>query len=96
MRIVAPPDVRSHVIERGGLLFVRVRRAAGVHAGGMATLETTTEPPPDALEWRRFEAPGMLVFVPCAMRLPRTLHLRLKGRFRRRVAALWNGCTYVI
>jgi hypothetical protein len=30
------------------------------------------------------------------MRLPRTLHLRLKGRIRRRVAALWNGCAYVM
>jgi hypothetical protein len=36
------------------------------------------------------------VFVPRTMRLPRTLHLRLKGGFRRRVAALWNGCAYVI
>jgi hypothetical protein len=96
MRIVAPPDVRSHVQERGGLLFVRIRKGPGVHAGGIATLETTTDPPPDALDWRRFEARGLLVFVPRTMRLPRTLHLRLKGGFRRRVAALWNGCAYVI
>ena len=96
MQIETTPDVRSHVLERGGLLFVRVRRGMGVHAGGVAVLEVTTEPPPDALEWRRFEARGLLVFVPRTMRLPRTLHLRLKGRFRRRVHALWNGCAYVL
>lgn len=96
MRIVATPEVRSHVLEHGGLLFVRMRKGMGVHAGGIASLETSTEPPADALEWRRFEARGLLVFVPRAMRLPRTLHLRLKGRFRRRVAALWNGCVYVL
>ena len=67
-----------------------------MHAGGIATLETSTEPPPDALEWRRFEARSLLVFVPRAMRLPRTLHLRLRGRFRRRVTALWNGCVFVL
>jgi hypothetical protein len=96
MRIVATPEVRSHVMERGGLLFVRIRKGMGVHAGGIATLETSTEPPPDALEWRRFEARGLLVFVPRTMRLPRTLSLDVKGRFRRRVAAFWNGCAYVM
>jgi hypothetical protein len=96
MRIVATPEVRSHVQERGGLLFVRIRKGMGVHGGGIATLETTTEPPPDALEWRRFEVRGLLVFVPRTMRLPKTLHLDVTGRFRRRVAAFWNGCAYVI
>jgi hypothetical protein len=96
MRIVATPEARSHVLERGGLLFVRVRRGIGVRAGGMSVLETTTEPPADALEWRRFEARGLLVFVPRTMRLPATLHLRIRGRLRRRVAALWNGSAFVL
>ena len=42
------------------------------------------------------ETRGFLVFVPRTMRLPKTLNLRLHGRFRRRVDALWNGCLYVI
>jgi hypothetical protein len=96
MNIEADPEVRSHVAERGGLLFVRVRQVMGVHAGGIATLETTTDLPPDALEWRRFETRGLLVFVPRTMRLPSTLRLRLKGTFRRRVGALWNGSAYVL
>ena len=38
----------------------------------------------------------VLVFVPRAVRLPDELQLRLRGRFRRRVEALWNGCPYVV
>ena len=59
-------------------------------------LEATTEPPPDALDWRRIETHGFLVFVPRAMRLPKALELRVRGRMRRRIDALWDGCAYVI
>ena len=93
MRIEATPEARSFIREHGGLLFVHARRFA---AAGLTFLETTTEPPPDALEWRRIQVRGFLVFVPRAMRLPKTLTLELHGRFRRRVDALWNGCAYVI
>jgi hypothetical protein len=93
MRIEATPEVRSYVSERGGMLFVRTRQ---VLLRGPKLLETTTEPPPDALDWRRIESRGLLVFVPEGMRLPKTLVLCLSGRFRRRVRALWNGCAYVI
>ena len=58
----------------------------------LTMLEATTEPPPDALDWRRIEAPGFLLFVPKAMRLPESLQLRVRGLFRRRVDALWDGC----
>jgi hypothetical protein len=94
MRIETTPEVRSFVRERGGLLFVRVKRYMALR--GMATLEVTTEPPPDALEWRRIETRGFVLFVPRAMRLPRTLELELRGRITRRIHAYWNGCAYVI
>ena len=42
-------------------------------------LETTTEPPPDALDWRRIQVRGFLLFVPRKMRLPDELHLQLRG-----------------
>jgi hypothetical protein len=96
MRIEADPEARSFVLERGGLLFVRIRRGPGVRAGGLATLEATTEPPPDALDWRRIRAGNLLVFVPAWMRLPRSMRLSLAGRSRRRIRALWNGCHSVM
>ena len=77
------------------MLFVRAKRF-GSALCGVTLLEATTEPPPDALEWRRIETRGFLVFVPRAMRLPRKLELRVRGRIRQRIDALWNGCAYVI
>ena len=74
---------------------MRVRRFGNLVAP-ITMLETTVEPLADALEWRRIEAPGFLLFVPMAMRLPKSLQLRMKGLFRRRVDALWDGCIYVI
>ena len=96
MEIEAAPEVRSFIRERGGLLFVRARRSAAWPGGGVTMLETTTDPPDDALDWRRIESYGFLVFVPTAMRLPKTLTLQVRGRIRRRVDALWNGCVYVV
>jgi hypothetical protein len=95
MDVETTPEVRSYIRERGGLLFVRARRF-GAFVSGLTMLETTTDPPPDALDWRRIEAPGFLLFVPRAMRLPRSLQLQVGGLFRRRVDALWDGCLYVV
>lgn len=95
MRLETTAEVRSFVRAQGGLLFVRARRFGNIVCG-VTMLETSTEPPPDALDWRRIEAPGFLLFVPRAMRLPKSLQLRVRGRFRRRVDALWDGCIYVI
>jgi len=94
MDIVTTPEARSFIEERGGLLFVRAKRYGNIVCG-MTVLETATEPPPDALSWRRFEAEGFALFVPPHMRLPRELGLVLRGRWRRRVDALWEGCVYV-
>jgi hypothetical protein len=95
MEVETTAEVRSYIRERGGLLFVRARRF-GAFFSGLTMLETSTEPPPDALDWRRIEAPGFLLFVPRAMRLPRSLQLQVRGSFRRRIDALWEGCLYVV
>ena len=92
MRILATPEARSLIQDRGGLLFVW---AAGA-IRGVRVLRTSTEPPLDALDWRRVETRGFLVFLPPAMRLPGELQLEARGRLRRRVEAFWNGCAYVI
>lgn len=92
MRVLSSPEARTFIQDKGGLLFVwmvgRMR--------GSQTLRVSTEPPPDALEWRRVETNGFLLFLPPRMRSPRELHLELRGILRRRVQAFWNGCAYVI
>src|SRR5688572_1711177 len=95
MWIDATPEACTFVKERGGMLFLRARRFVGL-AGGLTILEATTDPPADALDWRRIQVRGFLLFVPRKMRLPDELHLQLRGRFRRRIDALWNGCIYVV
>ena len=78
MWIDATREACTFVKEHGGMLFLRARRFAGF-PGGLTMLETTTDPPPDALDWRRIEMRDFLLFVPRKMRLPDELHLRLRG-----------------
>lgn len=94
MRIKASPEARSLIVERGGLLFVRLSRIVSVR-GAMRHLLVSTEPPPDALDYQRFETRGFLLFLQPGIRPPRELHVEVVGRIRRRVAAFWNGCAFV-
>jgi hypothetical protein len=79
------------------MLFVRIRRSGSLRAA-VRTLATSTEPPgPQALDFQRFEAgEGLYVFLPPGVRPPRELHLEVRGWFRRRIEAFWNGCVYVL
>ena len=96
MRIVASEDARQFVRQAGGMLFVWPRRSRANRLA-LTTLETSCEPPPGALDFRRFEAGGFLAFLHPSMRtLPRRLELQVRGRRRRHVAAYWNGIAYVI
>jgi hypothetical protein len=95
VRIETTPEVRRFIRERGGMLFVRMIRFGNL-ISPIVMLQASTDPPPDALDWRRFDAPGFLLFVPRSMRLPKSLQLQVRGLLRRRVDACWDGCIYVI
>ena len=95
MKIQATPEARSMIVERGGLLFVRLSRVASVR-GAIRHLRVSTEPPEDALEYQRFETKGFMLFLQPGIRPPRELHVEVVGWVRRRVAAFWNGCAFVI
>jgi hypothetical protein len=95
MRVLATDDVRTYIGERGGLLFVWVKRRLPIR-GALRLLHTSTEPPADALDWQRVEVRGFLVFLPPGLRPPKELHLAVKGLLTRRIEAFWEGCAYVI
>ena len=96
IEIVTSPEARSFIRERGGLLFVWISNHRGLR-GHLSLLRTTTELPPGALDYERLEAKGFLVFLhPRMVRRPRSLHLEVRGRFRRRLEAYWDGCAFVI
>ena len=94
MHIEATSDALKLIKARGGMLFVWIE--AGMR--GLRFLRTSTEPPPDALDWNRTETrEGFLIFTPPTMRLPRTLGLEVRGFLTRlRINALWNGCAFVV
>src|SRR5688572_9809691 len=95
MWIDATPEACTFVKEGGGVLFLPAPGFAGL-AGGLTILEAATDPAADALDCRRLQVRGFLLFVPGQMRLPHELHVQLRGRFRRRIDALWNGCIYAV
>lgn len=95
MKVLATAEVRSHVNDRGGMLFVWVKVRRPIR-GALRFLLTSTEPPPDALEWQRVETKGFLVFLPPGLRPPHELHLVVKGLLKRRVEAFWEGSVFAL
>jgi hypothetical protein len=95
VNIVATPEARSRIRESGGLLFVRLSPPRSVR-GAMRSVLLTTDPPPDALDYQRFETKGFLLFLEPGLRPPRELHVHVVGWLRRRVRAFWNGCAFVL
>jgi hypothetical protein len=95
MKVLATAEVRAHIRDHGGMLFVWVKTHKPMR-GALNFLRTSTEPPPDALDWQRVESKGCLIFLPPGLRLPRELHLVVKGLLSRRVEAFWEGCAYII
>jgi|tagenome__1003787_1003787.scaffolds.fasta_scaffold19875660_1 hypothetical protein len=93
VEIVPTPEAQTVIGERGGLLFIRPKVMRGL-MGNMTVLRTSTEVPPDALDYRRVEVGGILVFLsPRMRRLPKRLDLDARGR-RRQIRAYWDGCEY--
>ena len=95
MRIKASPEARSWIREQGGLLFVRLSRVLSAR-GAMRNLLVSTEPPPDAFEYQRFETKGFVLFLQPGVIPPNEMHVEVVGRIKRRLAAFWNGCAYIV
>jgi hypothetical protein len=95
MKVSATPEARSFIRERGGLLFVWVKRH-GNFRGALRLLRNSTEPPADALEWQRVETKGFVLFLPPGLRKPRELQVELRGLFRHRVEVFWEGCAFIL
>lgn len=93
MELVVTPPASEFVHERGGRLYVWMRKSRC--CGGGFTLATSTTPPRD-VEFRLVEeADGIEVYVPLHQsRLPGELHVDLH-RLPLRVQAYWNGCAFV-
>jgi hypothetical protein len=97
MRVLATPEARQLIRDRGGMLFLRLR----LHGAGLRTplptLAASTEPPgPEALDFQRFDANGFVVFLPPGLRPPFEIQLKVRGWVRRRIQAFWNGSVFAL
>jgi hypothetical protein len=97
MRVLATPEARRLIRERGGLLFLRLRKHASGIRTPLPTLTASTEPPgPEALDYQRFEANDIVVFLSPGIRPPHELQLHVRGWLKRRIQAFWNGSLFVL
>ncbi len=91
MQLVASPEARQAVQERGGKLYIWAKRRRCCR-GALVFLEAATEPP--EREFRRVGADGIELWLDASLpREPDELHVELK---RRRLEAYWDGCAYVV
>ena len=96
VKLVASDDVRSFVAAHGGAVFVKAR-SQRCCAGALTVLDISTEPPVDRGTYERVEDPVIDVFLRVAQaKRPDELVIKLKGRKRQKLVALWDGCAYVI
>lgn len=91
MKLVAGPDVRDYVEERGGAVYVWAK-SSGCCRGRTWTLECATEQPAREFELAH-AAGGFQVFTSAGLREPDELHLELDRRGG--LAAFWNGQSWI-
>jgi hypothetical protein len=93
VRVVVSEGARALIEERGGRLYVSLKRS---RCCGAPTRLVTSNEPPERIDVRRFPAcEEFALFLPARLdRLPEELHIDLR-RFPTRVEAYWNGCAWV-
>lgn len=94
MRILATPEAVEHIRARGGQVFVwTVSMAYGYQP--VFSLEASTDSPGTTHRFARFEVGDIAVLLDTEGReLPESVHLDIKGRFRRSLRAYWNGHSF--
>lgn len=94
MRILATPAAADHIRARGGQVFVwAVSMAYGYQP--VFSLEASTESPGSGHRFERFTSGDVTLLLDTDGRaLPDSVHLDVKGRFRPRLRAYWNGNSF--
>jgi hypothetical protein len=91
--VVASRKAEVFVADHGGRLFVWPVRVPCCR--GVTFLEAATEAAAER-PFRRIESSPFEVLMDARVaRLPDELHVELRGRRRKRVAAYWDGCAWV-
>jgi len=94
VRIVASPDARSLVADRGSAFYVELRTPKCCNRS-LTLLEVSTEPPADLDDFQRFEGEGVIVMMKTAgHRLPDELSIELVGKRKPKLRGYWDGCSF--
>jgi len=91
MLVTVTQELRQHVLEHGGSLFVHCQRR------GVPFLRASTKEPRSLAGYEVFVVEEMLVLTRLPVhRRPEELQLSLEGRRWKRTVASWDGCAHVI
>jgi hypothetical protein len=95
VRVVASPDAVKLVRESGGKLFVRASPIRSCCGGPVTFLKASTKP--DESAFRQVGHGEIELYIDKRLPgLPDELDLEVRGWRKKRVAAYWNGCAYVL
>jgi hypothetical protein len=94
MQVIATDDARLFVDERGGRLYVAVKKARCCGGAMTLTADTSVRRPDDYRSLGRDA--GFELLVPRDLaRLPDTLEIEAR-RFPLRIEAYWDGCAWIV
>jgi hypothetical protein len=94
VKVTADAALRDYVLAHGGTLWVRPTTHVCCH-GTLTLLNAYTDEPQDAVDYERVDADlPITVRFNAAHGCPDKLVLKLRGLFRKRPAALWDGCAF--
>jgi hypothetical protein len=92
VEVVAPADVRDLVAAHGGRVFVWISVHRALFAP-LCLLETSFEPPPGDVGFRKIAGPGFDVYLEATQRIwPKTMEF---AKRRRHIEAYWNGLAWI-
>jgi hypothetical protein len=93
VKVTMTAEARDYVEAHGGLLYVRPRRTRCC-GGGVTILEVDTAPP-ESPDGYAAAGPGVW-YRQTAAGEPGELLVELRGIWRKRPVAFWDGCAFKI
>jgi hypothetical protein len=96
VRVIVSEDAVAFVRDRGGRLFVwAIPLDAPTGGAAVFALEASTDSPGADREFARFAGEGFDVLIDVSEHgAPDELHLAVKGWYRKRIRAYWNGHSF--
>jgi hypothetical protein len=94
MNVVATPEAKALIHQRGGRLFVWTDLPRC--CGGATYLQSSFTLRAGRTFWRAGGFDDLELYIDLGrLSPPEELHLDVRGRRRKRVEAYWNGCVFV-